>query len=124
MIVSRNRLALLACVLCQTHGFYPTSLTSKDFKLNSGRRRTTIPTQKEREFALANDRILAEPMEPQDDKTRNNFEQENPFEQESEASPLIQEPLIPDINIMDQQTEILLDSFTSNKPEDVLFLDV
>lgn len=125
MIVSRNRLALLACVLCQTHGFYPTSLTStKDFKLNSGRRRTTIPTQKEREYALSNDRILAEPMEPQDDKTRNNFEQENPFEQESEASPLIQEPLIPDINIMDQQTEILFESFTTNKPEDVLFLDV
>ena len=124
MISSKKSLAYLACVLLyHTNGFVPASRTAtRDVKVKH-RRRTSI--HKERDYSLSNnDRILAEPMEPKDEKTINSIDKN--ILGETEEIPLLPEPLIPDINVVDQQeaSDILLDSFTNSKPEDVLFLDV
>jgi hypothetical protein len=120
-----SALVILTLAFHGSHGFVPVSRTHDQAMLNSLRRTTTVPFHKRRDYALSNDRLIAEPIEPQDDIDmalgQNLYEEpvvEIPLISESNTIDLGKEPVL---DTFDQGKELVLETISNSKPEDVLF---
>jgi hypothetical protein len=120
-----SALVLLTLAFHGSHGFVPVSRTRNQAMLSSLRGTDTVPFHKRRDYALSNDRLLAESIEPQDDIDmavgQNLFENpflEIPLISESNSIDLDKEPVL---DTFYEGKELVLDTISNSKPEDVPF---
>eukprot|EP00980_Cylindrotheca_fusiformis_P023431 scaffold10476_cov142-Cylindrotheca_fusiformis.AAC.6 len=102
-----SALALLALAFHGSNAFVPASTTQKQAILKT----TTVPFHKRRDFSVSNDKLLAEPIEPHDDMIAGQTVYEEPLA----VSESIEEAGFQ----YDQGAELVLDTLSKTKPEDL-----